>query len=110
VNWSNILHVAIALGVFAVLMALPSPWNAAVGASLLLWGREMRDHQRERQTAKQGHRNRFQVGDLLPGLFPLANHAPSGKYGPFKIDTFLDWAMPAAACFIAAGAWVIWHG
>ena len=89
-NWSTLIHIVVAVALMVVLAFLGPIWGAALGASLFFYAREMRDHQRERQTAGRGHRNRFDAWDLLPGVNPL------------KLDTLLDWIMPALACTIAA--------
>jgi len=48
----------------------------------------MRDHQRERQTAGEGHRNTFKLADAAPWTW--------------KQDSFMDVTLPAAACLAAA--------
>lgn len=51
-------------------------------APFLFYGREMRDHQRERQSEGIGHRNSFRLLDLVPGV------------RPFRIGTIADWVGP----------------
>lgn len=58
-------------------------WGAIASiAPCLFYGREMRDHQRERQSEGIGHRNRFRLLDLVPGV------------RPFRIGTIADWVGP----------------
>jgi hypothetical protein len=63
-------------------------WVGALAAIFFFYGREMRDHQRERQSAGKGHRNNFNRGDAAPWTW--------------KQDSFIDLALPTAACLTAA--------
>ena len=96
-NWSTAVHAAIGLTIFGLIFLLGDIWGAALGGSLFFYAREMRDHQRERQTAGRGHRNKFQAWDLLPGVHPA------------KPDTLFDWAAPAAVCLVAALALEVFY-
>jgi hypothetical protein len=55
----------------------------------------MRDHQCERQTAGEGHRNTFKPADAAPWTW--------------KPDSFMDLALPAAACLTAAITTEVWR-
>jgi hypothetical protein len=56
-------------------------------APALFYGREMRDHQRERQSEGIGHRNTLRASDLIPG------------WSPFRLGTILDWVGPVVVWF-----------
>jgi len=100
VNRSNLIHAGVALAAMAALAGAflwtgAGHWIGAAAAIFFFYGREMRDHQRERQTAGEGHRNSFRLADAAPWTW--------------KSDSFMDMTLPAAACLTAAIATEVWR-
>ncbi len=83
--------VSVALALLALhFTEIDAMWLGVVAsiAPFLFYGREMRDHQRERQSEGIGHRNSFHLLDLVPGV------------RPFRIGTLADWVGPVTV-FVA---------
>jgi len=100
INKSNLIHAGVALAAMTALAGAffwtgAGHWIGAAAAICFFYGREMRDHQRERQTAGDGHRNTFRPADAAPWTW--------------KQDSFMDTALPTAACLTAAIGIELWR-